>query len=104
MGRQHKKNQLQERLKYEGEWQENDLVFPANGGKYLLNELVSKEFTRFTRSIGYEDFSFHGLRHTHCTLLLAEGADFWYVMQRLGHRSTNTTHGYAHAEKQDRQV
>lgn len=95
----HKEDQRQEKLRCEGRWEENDLVFPASNGAYLRNEHVSREFTYFARSIGFSNFTFHGLRHTHCTLLLGWGAGYFDVMDRLGHQSITTTHGYAHAAK-----
>ena len=93
--RQHKRNQARQKL-ISSNWQDNDLVFPASDGSYLRNEHVTREFTLFLRGIGYEGFTFHGLRHTHCTLLLRDGADLWYVMQRLGHSNLGTTNEYAH--------
>ena len=42
--------------------------------------------------------TFHGLRHTHATLLIAQGLDVRTVSNRLGHAQTSTTLNiYAHA-------
>ena len=41
--------------------------------------------------------SFHTLRHTHATMLIANGADMRTVQERLGHANVATTLGlYAH--------
>jgi integrase len=42
--------------------------------------------------------TFHGLRHTHATLLIAAGVDIRTVAHRLGHTSVQVTGDtYAHA-------
>lgn len=38
-----------------------------------------------------EDFTFHGLRHTHATLLLQQGVNPKIVQERLGHSSIKVT-------------
>lgn len=50
---------------------------------------------RFVRRVADIDclpkLSLHGLRHTHATLLLADGIDAKTVSKRLGHDSVQTT-------------
>lgn len=41
--------------------------------------------------LGFPEFDFHSLRHTHCTMLLDNGADPKYVQTRLGHKSVQIT-------------
>ena len=50
--------------------------------------------------------TFHGLRHTHATLLISQGLDVRTVSNRLGHAQTSTTLNiYAHAfAKMDREA
>lgn len=38
-----------------------------------------------------KDFTFHGLRHTHATILLSDGEFINVVSERLGHSNINTT-------------
>ena len=46
---------------------------------------------------GIHDFSFHDLRHTHATLLLAKGVNPKIVQERLGHSTiTLTLDTYSH--------
>jgi len=40
------------------------------------------------------DFSFHQLRHTHCSELAAAGFDIQFISARLGHRDCTTTYRY----------
>lgn len=39
----------------------------------------------------YPKFTFHALRHTHCTRLLEAGAPIKYVQERLGHKNIKVT-------------
>ena len=39
----------------------------------------------------YPKFTFHALRHTHCTRLLEAGAPLKYVQERLGHKDIKVT-------------
>ena len=59
---------------------------------------VSKEFTAMRRELGLPaGTSFHTLRHTHATMLIASGADMRTVQERLGHANVATTLAlYAH--------
>ena len=65
---------------------------------------VSRVIHGFGSSIGKDengkdieiipDFSFHQLRHTHCSELVAAGFDIQYISARLGHRDCTTTYRY----------
>ena len=84
---------------YRAEYQDNGLVFAKKDGTYLRNCTVSKDFTRFAQCVGI-DITFHGLRHTHCTLLIAAGVPPMFVAQRVGHKKESTTTDmYGHAKK-----
>ena len=53
---------------------------------------------RAAREIGRPRLTFHDLRHTHASLLLAAGEPITNVSARLGHRNAATTlRIYAHA-------
>ena len=95
-----KKEQLKRRLLYRrSEYIDNNLVFCNNSGTYLINNTVSRVFSGFAKSIGL-NITFHGLRHTHCTLLLANGVPDMYVARRVGHQNATTTNKiYSHVEK-----
>jgi integrase len=86
-------------MKYRDEYKDNGLVFAKKDGTYLRNGSVSKDFTKFARKIGI-NITFHGLRHTHCTLLIAAGVPPMFVAQRVGHKKESTTTDmYGHAKK-----
>ena len=51
------------------------------------------------KKAGFEDLRLHDLRHTHASLMLAEGVHLKVTSERLGHSSTNTTGNlYSHVQ------
>jgi integrase len=95
----HRKRQLEERLRLAGLWQDRDLVFPNETGS-LLNpsNLRNRSFKRIkARASVRKDLRFHDLRHTCATLLLSEGVNVKVVSEMLGHASiTITLNIYSH--------
>lgn len=65
---------------------ETELIF--NG---ISNNAVSKWFKRFIEKNNLKHMRFHDLRHTHATLLIANGIDMKTVSSRLGHSNISTT-------------
>jgi integrase len=97
--RDHRKLQLEVRMRLAGLWQDQGLVFASETGS-LLNpsNLRNRSFKRIkTRSGVRKDLRFHDLRHTCATLLLSEGVNVKVVSEMLGHASvTITLNTYAH--------
>lgn len=95
----HRKRQLEERMRLAGLWQDHGLVFPNETGS-LLNpsNLRTRSFKRIKARSGVrEDLRFHDLRHTCATLLLGEGVNAKVVSEMLGHASiTITLNTYSH--------
>jgi integrase len=52
---------------------------------------LSAWFKRLVTALGYEDISFHALRHTFATLLLDAGVDIKTISELLGHANVRTT-------------
>ena len=67
-------------------------------GELLRPSLVSRQFKAIARDLELPaNTSFHTLRHTHATMLIANGADMRTVQERLGHANVATTLSlYAH--------
>jgi len=72
-------------------WRDHDLVFASAVGKPLDANTISRRFVTLAAAAGVHRIPFHGLRHTHATLLLEEGVDVKTVSERLGHDSVQTT-------------
>lgn len=76
-----------------------DLIFANPDGSPLMPNSVSATVSRLCRKLGLpKGASLHVLRHSHASLLLANGVDLATVAARLGHSSVRTTADiYAHA-------
>ena len=95
----HRKRQLEERLRLAGLWQDQGLVFPnETGSLFNPSNLRNRSFKRIKARSGVrEDLRFHDLRHTCATLLLSEGVNLKVVSELLGHASiTITLNTYSH--------
>ena len=76
-----------------------DLIFAKPDGSPLMPNSISSTVSRLCRRLGLpKGASLHVLRHSHASLLLADGVDLATVSARLGHSSVRTTADiYSHA-------
>ncbi|HEY1757125.1 MAG TPA: tyrosine-type recombinase/integrase [Bryobacteraceae bacterium] len=76
-----------------------DLIFANPDGSPLMPNSISSTVSRLCRRLGLpKGASLHVLRHSHASLLLADGVDLATVSARLGHSSVRTTADiYSHA-------
>ena len=89
--RQHRRVQLQERLRAGSEWHDYDLVFCNCKGGPLFKSNVDRTLAGYCRKAGVPRIRFHDLRHTHATFLLRQGVHPKVVAERLGHTSVKIT-------------
>ena len=79
------------------------IVFNGKNNKPLSHVTLNDKFKYIQVKNGLKAISIHGLRHTHCSLLLAAGVPVNDVKDRLGHANIQTTLNiYAHVTKQQR--
>jgi len=72
------------------------LVFPTFDGKARSPNALTKEWSTASRAVGVSA-TFHALRHTHASQLIASGLDVLTISRRLGHGSPTVTLGvYGH--------
>ena len=86
----HRKEQLEQRLKL-GLGGRTDLVFTSALGKMLHPDSVSEAFVNKVAELEIKPITFHGLRHTHITLLLRSGVPVHVVSARAGHAKASIT-------------
>jgi integrase len=97
--RRHRIAQLELRAKLGlGKLSDDDLLFVALSGTPISPRHFSANvWPGFARAIGMPDITFHALRHTHASQLIAAGIDVVTISKRLGHSSPKITLGvYAH--------
>lgn len=89
--------QLEERMAFEGEWQDTGFIFTRKDGTLNDPDVISQRFDKIVTRLGLPPVRLHDLRHTHATLLLLAGVPAHVVSMRLGHRSVAfTLQQYAH--------
>ncbi len=89
--------QIQKRMLKTYNWCNNDLVFPGKYGNPRDPKSISKACKKYAASIGVPNFTMHGIRHTHATLLIEAGVNFKIIQMRLGHSSyVETMNTYSH--------
>jgi integrase len=72
-------------------------VFAKADGSPLEGTSVTKAFQRLLRTAGLPRLTFHGLRHSCASLLLAQGVSAKVIQETLGHSTIATTMDvYAH--------
>lgn len=85
----------QDALNLEGDW--NGLFRKKDGTMESANAF-EHWWRKWADDNGFKNLLFHGLRHTHATLLIANGVDIKTVQTRLGHSSAMITLDvYSHA-------
>jgi integrase len=96
--REHRKAVLELRMQLgAGRLPDDALLFANLEGGPLQPSNVSSDWGELARRIGLPGVTFHGLRHTHASQLIASGVDIVTVSKRLGHaRPSVTLAVYAH--------
>ncbi|MBS4190347.1 site-specific integrase [Bacillus sp. FJAT-49705] len=84
----------------------HNLVFfsPSSKNKVLTNEFANKILKKTLKDLNIEPISVHGLRHTHASVLLYRKVSIYFVSERLGHATIDTTlRHYSHVIKELRE-
>jgi integrase len=95
---EHRRQLLETRMQLGiGKLPDNALLFATLEGRPLRPCTASKDWSRVAESIGMPEITFHALRHTHASQLIASGVDIVTISKRLGHAKPNVTLStYAH--------
>lgn len=92
--KRHKTRQERDKLLTGVNYYEHGLVFCQQNGQPLWPDNISKrQFRNLVEKAGLPRITFHDLRRTHATLLIAGGADPRQVANRIGHSSLTITLG-----------
>lgn len=104
--RQHKANILKSRLMLGTQWKNSNKVFVTDLGERIHPDTPYKIFKKLIKKYNLPDISFHALRHTSVSLLIANNINVTLISKRVGHSSPNVTQQiYAHIfEASEREV
>ena len=89
--KEHRRRQLEERLRQGPDWQDGDLVFCNATGQSPDPGWQRQVFQAELEQLGLPVIRFHDLRHTAATLLLAQGVHPKVVSEMLGHATISLT-------------
>lgn len=102
--KEHRKRQIEERMKAGSSWQDANYIFTQENGLPLDPSTPYHLFKKTAKRLGLRSESLHSLRHLHATELLNSGAGVHLVKDRLGHSDISTTlRTYAHVRPEQRQ-
>lgn len=80
-----------------GKLADDALLFAGLDGGPISPNAVSAAWAHFANNIGQPDVTFHALRHTHASQLIAAHMDITTISKRLGHAKPDITlRTYAH--------
>lgn len=80
-----------ERMLETGFRDNENLLFYGKNFKIIPTATLSNQFKRYLTSLGIENVTFHGLRHSYASLLFHKGMDLKDVGQMLNHKSKYCT-------------
>jgi len=90
--KEHKSWQERQRQIHGTAWTNSDYVFTQENGNPMRPDNISGFFAKFARKLDLpKGITFHSLRHTSATLLIAGGMSPRTVASRLGHAQVSTT-------------
>jgi integrase len=95
---EHRRQMLETRVRLGlGKLPDDALLFATLDGRALHPGSISMQWGRIAASIGFPEITFHALRHTHASHLIASGVDIVTISKRLGHAKPDITlRVYAH--------
>ncbi|WP_413509314.1 tyrosine-type recombinase/integrase [Carnobacterium maltaromaticum] len=80
---------------------EKNLVFLNYENSIISNNAVNKTLEKLCLRVTDQAITFHGLRHTHASVLLFKGINIVSLSKRLGHSDiTTTSNTYSHVLKE----
>jgi integrase len=81
----------------QGRPEPDTLMFCTHAGDPIPPNNLSRDWARFVKERKLPAISFHGLRHSHVSALIAGGVDVLTLSRRIGHASPVVTMKvYAH--------
>ncbi|MDY5435808.1 site-specific integrase [Peptostreptococcus porci] len=89
--KEHRKKQLENKLKYGQSYNISDYVFTDEIGRIIDNKKPNRNLQSILKTLGIEPIKFHGLRKTYATRLFENGVPPKTVQTLLGHADIQTT-------------
>lgn len=91
MLKQYRQKQAEDKLKLGSAWKNGEYLFKHDDGQDLHPTRPYKWFMNFLKRHDLPKITFHELRHTNASLLIANGVDAVTLSKRLGHADKTVT-------------
>lgn len=91
MLKQYRQKQAEDKLKLGSAWKNGKYLFKHDDGQDLHPTRPYKWFMNFLKLHDLPKITFHELRHTNASLLIANGVDAVTLSKRLGHADKTVT-------------
>ena len=85
------KEQLKQKMLLGSKWQGSKRVFTTDYGSDIHPDTPSKILGKIIKKYELKKITFHGLRHTNVTLMIAKGIQTQIISRKVGHSSVQTT-------------
>ena len=103
--KEYKRHQEAEIERVSNLWNPTDRLFTTWDGNPMSPDTITGWFGKFIKRNGLPHVTFHGLRHTNVSLLIADGVDVRTIASRVGHANPTTTLNlYSHMLKKSDQI
>lgn len=79
------------KFQYGSSYSDYDLVVCTEDGNPVNPENLKRTYAKLIKDANVPKIRFHDLRHTHATMLLAQGVHAKVISERLGHSNIKTT-------------
>ena len=89
--REHRREQLEQRMQVGPGYEENDLVFADSLGRPIYDSTVRRVFYGVVKAADVGPLRVHDLRHSAATLMLQAGVNVKVISERLGHATVSIT-------------
>jgi integrase len=87
----YKSHQTNESQRLANQWKPTDRLFTTWKGDPMNPNDITDWFTKFVKDHKLPSATFHGLRHTNVSLMIADGVDVRTIASRVGHANPTTT-------------
>ena len=89
--KKYQKEQLEKQLQLGSKWNRTKRVFTTDFGSDIHPDTPTKILDKIIKKYNLKRITFHGLRHTNVSLMIAKGIQTQIISRKVGHSSVQVT-------------
>ena len=100
--KKYRQEELEKQMRLGPKWIPTNRVFTGRFGGDLFPDYPTRMFYNLQKKYNLKRISFHGLRHTHVSLMMLQGIPLALISRKVGHSSsqiTDTIYTHVHNEE-----